>query len=254
MTAAVSKVESLRCNAKDFQEEFQVAWADVALQSSLLGESRKQLDAKLMEMKEVQYQLVFKDEELITLYEQQNKTTAEFALLRTQSANKTAETTESGPVALESERPARREKVVCGSGSDVSAPSTAAYSALLSERDEFRNRCEALILKYQCTLGLEEEAEQLRAKVADLEKTNASAKDTLVRGKREKRSTVAERLVNALVAELKEARDAHKRRNEAAEESWKRAAYTAAQLVTSLRHIMKVGDDAKKAADWLIDI
>lgn len=50
------------------------------------------------------------------------------------------------------------------------APSIAAHSALHAEHDEFKNRCEALMLGNQWMLGLAEEAKQLHAKVADMKK------------------------------------------------------------------------------------
>lgn len=109
------------------------------------------------------------------MYEQQYKTISELAQLRTHSANDTAKTTELVPVATEGEQSAKRAKVVRGSGSGVSAPSTAAYSALLAERDKLRSRCETVILGNQCMPCLAEEAKQLRAKVADTEKLNALA-------------------------------------------------------------------------------
>lgn len=82
---------------------------------------------------------------------------------------------------MEGEQLAKRAKVVRGLGSGESAPSTAAYSALLAERDKFRNHREVLILENQCIVGLMEETNQLRAKIADMKKINNSAKATFVK-------------------------------------------------------------------------
>lgn len=70
---------------------------------------------------------------------------------------------------MESEQPAERASVVHGSESGVSAPSTTAYSALLAERNESKNRCDALMVEKKSIQCLMEEAKQLRAKVANME-------------------------------------------------------------------------------------
>lgn len=138
--------------------------------------------------------------------------------MRTGSANKTAEKTEQESVAMKSERPAKNAKVVCGFGSDVRATSTAAHWAFFSERDKFKNRCEASMLENQYTPCLAEEGEQLRIKVADIEK-NASAKATPVNVERKKLLTVVKKRVNALEVELKAVQYAEPQNIEAAEES-----------------------------------
>lgn len=70
----------------------------------------------------------------------------------------------------ESVSPAKRAKGSSGSGDSLGAPSTAVYSALLTERNELKGRCEALMLENQIILWLVEEAKELRAKVAYIEK------------------------------------------------------------------------------------
>lgn len=102
LTAAISEVKRLCLNAMIFDEDLSVSRADVALQSSLLEENSKQLQAKLVKFNEAQSQLELKGVELITLYDQQAKTTAELTWLRTQNAIKTAETVELEFVVTES--------------------------------------------------------------------------------------------------------------------------------------------------------
>lgn len=57
---------------------------------------------------------------------------------------------------------------------------------------------------------------ELRAKVADIEEFNASAKSTPTKERSKKRSTVAETRVIALEAKLKQAQAARKRSNDEA--------------------------------------
>lgn len=89
---------------------------------------------------------------------------------RAQNANEAVGTTELGDVVTKSERLAKRAKVVPGSGSSAAAPSPAAYSALLSERDDFKIHCEALMCKKRSTPDLAEEARQVWAVLRILEK------------------------------------------------------------------------------------
>lgn len=104
----------------------------------------------------------------------------------------------------ESERPAERAKKVRKLESRLDAPSTVTYAALPSEHDEFKNHFKPLLLGSQCISGMTD-AIQLRAKVADTGKTNASAKTTFVKRRVKKRPIVAEERINALVGQLMEA-------------------------------------------------
>lgn len=117
-----------------------------------------------------------------------------------------AEMTELESVATESKRPAKRPKVVCGSESGVNAPLTTAYLALLAIRNEFMNRCEALMFEKRCIAGLAKETKWLRAKFADMEKSNALTKGTSVKRKRKYLLTVIKRRVKKLEAEWKGSR------------------------------------------------
>lgn len=55
-------------------------------------------------------------------------------------------------VVTKSKQPAIRATVVSGSRRGVGAPPIATYAAFLPERDEFKDRCKALMLVKQCIL------------------------------------------------------------------------------------------------------
>lgn len=77
------------------------------------------------------------------------------------------------------------------------------------------------------------ETKKQRAKVADIEKSNASSKSTATRRQSKKHSIVAEKRVIALEAELKEAQDAQKWSNDEANKTRKRANNAVAQFAES---------------------
>lgn len=83
------------------------------------------------------------------MYDQQTKATDDLTWLRTQHPNRTAETAEPESVATESERLAKRAKVVREAENSVGAPWSAAFSALLAERDMINNRFQALMFENQ---------------------------------------------------------------------------------------------------------
>lgn len=78
-------------------------------------------------------------------------------------------------VARACERPAKRAKMTRLCKETFSTPLIAAFSALLIERDDLENRCEVLTLKPQCIFGLVADTKNLREKLADCEKTDATA-------------------------------------------------------------------------------
>lgn len=124
-----------------------------------------------------------------------------------------------------------------------------AYSASLSERDEFMTCCEPLVPEHQCITGLAEEARELCAEVAGIEKGNTSAKSSPTWRQSRTRSTVSEKRVLALVVELKEAWDAQKRRFGAAKKSEKRATDVATQLAESARRLTEDEEKTKLATE-----
>lgn len=111
---------------------------------------------------------------------------------------KTPGTTEAKTVATGSKGYAKRTKVARSVDSGLGAPSFATRSSLSAERDELKCRCEELMLENQCTLDPAEEAKQLLAMVANIEKTNVFATVNTVKGRGTKRATVAVKHVTAL--------------------------------------------------------
>lgn len=118
--------------------------------------------------------------------------------LQTQTANKRSKSVEVESATKGSESSAKRAKVVRESEYCLGTPLIAAYSVLLAKHNEFKNCFEALMFKDQCIMSLAEEAKELRAKVADLYKSNALAKSNLSKGRSKKRPSVAEKGVIAL--------------------------------------------------------
>lgn len=147
-----------------------------------------------------------KEDEPIAMHGAQTKVVAELELLRMQAANKTSKSAEVHSPAKDGERPAKPTKVSRGSENSLEAPSIVAYSALLVERDEFKSRFEALVCENQCISRLLWELKELRANIADIEKSNAPAKSTPTKGQNKKRPAVAEKCVVALEAELRKPR------------------------------------------------
>lgn len=109
-------------------------------------EAREQLDAKIAKLREVQLPLQMKEDELITRHDAQTKVTVELKQLCTSTAHRTFESVEVHSAAKDGERPAKRVKVNRGSENSLGAPPTAAYSAFLAERGEFKSGFEALML------------------------------------------------------------------------------------------------------------
>lgn len=68
-------------------------------------------------------------------------------------------------VARNCERPNKRAKVTSQCEESSTTTSTAAFSALLAERESYRNHCEALMIKNQGISGLAAEAKTLLEKI-----------------------------------------------------------------------------------------
>lgn len=180
------------------------------------------------------------EDKLTTSYNEQTKTLAQQARLRTKNANKTTETAKFEFAAIESERPAKRTHVVCRTRNSLSVPSTAAHLALLAVFDNSKHRREVLVLENQRIPGLDKEAMQLCAKIAVLKKANASSRGTPARRGEKKHATVAKKHVVALEAGLKEAQNAQKQSTVAARESKKGAIGAAAQTARSFYVLRKL--------------
>lgn len=65
-----------------------------------------------------------------------------------------------------------------------SAPKTAAYLALLTERNELRNRCKELTLKTSSVYELAAKAKERRVKLTEYEIANTATKGTLANGQK----------------------------------------------------------------------
>lgn len=89
-------------------------------------------------------------------------------------------------------------------------PSTASNSTLLAERSELKHFCDAVVLEIQCSPGLVYEVWQLRVSVAGVKKATVSVRGASAKGKEKKWLPVAGKCVIALMANLKELRDALK--------------------------------------------
>lgn len=112
------------------------------------------------------------------------------------------------PVHEAFERPAKLAKATrwCKNFSDSS--STAAFSALFVEQDEFKSRCRALSLEKQRMLRLAAETKGLRVKVTKSGKIVAVMKNTS-KCRRNKRSTAASREMIPREAQVAQAVASH---------------------------------------------
>lgn len=111
-------------------------------------------------------------------------------------------------VTVACEPPTTRAKLLRQCKSFFTTFSTAAFLDPPAERDNFKSRSETLALEYQCMFGLALEAKELREMLADHEKPDAATKTTL-KGRRKRRATDAEKRMDALEAELTDAKAAH---------------------------------------------
>lgn len=157
-----------------------------------------------------------RDDKHTTMFDAQTCVAAEVEQMLTQTAKKTSKFVEVGSAAKEGERPATRAKLVLGWETSLEAPPAVTYTALFAERDESMNHYEELKRKNQCILSLAKQAKEQRLKVANIEKSNASAKSTSAKGGSRKRPTVAEKRVIALVAQLKDAQEGQKQSTDVA--------------------------------------
>lgn len=71
-------------------------------------EVQKQLDEKVVELKKARSRLEVREEDFITIHEQQTKVAAEREQLRKQTANKTSESVKEQTAVNEGERSAKR--------------------------------------------------------------------------------------------------------------------------------------------------
>lgn len=122
------------------------------------------------------------------------------------------------PGAVTCERLAKLAKITPLCEDFSTTLSTAAFLALLSKQNDFKNRCEASTLGTQFISSSVAEVEGEREKLADREKTVAAVK-TASRGCKKKRTTAADKRVVALEAELAKAIAVHERLGDVAARS-----------------------------------
>lgn len=130
------------------------------MHTSIRAESRERLDADVPVMKKAQSHMMLRKDKLTMLFGKRVSLTAEEARLQTQNAKKTSKATELKSAANKKDWLARRANAVRRAKNSFGGPSTAAYPALFEERDKFKTRYEASMLKNQCIQSLADKAIQ----------------------------------------------------------------------------------------------
>lgn len=153
------------------------------------------MNIRVTEVSALQEQLAPKNAALLQLYVKHVELTHESSCLKLQSA--TGDTVSKDPklIAVECESPAKRVNLMHRCKDSSATLSFMALSALLAERDESKNRCEALNLQNQCILGLAAEAKELSEKVSKPKKTVVAAKTTPKRSEKKQQSAANRRVV-----------------------------------------------------------
>lgn len=98
------------------------------------------------------------------------------------------------------ERPNNRVRVTHPSKESSTTTFSAACSALLTERENYKNCFEDLTIKKQCLSGLVAKTKELEDKLVDREKTDSASKTTLKGHK--KRATASDKRVATLEIKL----------------------------------------------------
>lgn len=104
------------------------------------------MDAQTVKVRELQERLVAKSVELSQLSAKHSELTNEFSHMISQLVAGATVSDDVKMVAGARERPARRAKLTCQCKESSPTSSTAAELALLTEKDELKNRCEVLTL------------------------------------------------------------------------------------------------------------
>lgn len=123
-----------------------------------------------------QEQLAAKGAELLQRSAKHVVLTVESSRLKLQSAAGFTVSEDLKLVAGARERPEKRAKETRRCKEAFAKPSTAAFLALLAERDGFETCCKELTLENQCTLEVAAEAKELHEKVAKHKEIDAAAK------------------------------------------------------------------------------
>lgn len=81
-------------------------------------------------------------------------------------------------VAGDCERPSKQVQMARWSKASSTTPFNAVFSALLAEREDYKNIFEALTIENQCIPGLASEAKEICKKLAELEKIDTASRAT----------------------------------------------------------------------------
>lgn len=155
----------------------------MALQLSLREATLKEMDACTSETAEIPEQLTPKGAELSQLTEKHRELSEKLNRMKTQNAADPTVVNDQKSVAGGCERPNKRAVMARQCKESSTTPSTAAFSALLADREDYKNCCEALTIENHCIPGLASEAKKLNKKLAKLEKVDTASK-AMPRGER----------------------------------------------------------------------
>lgn len=104
-------METLRLRAEKAEDKLSIAQTDTLLHSTLQEKARKQLDAKVVELEEVESWLDTREDELITVHDAQTKVGAELEQCRTQTASRASESVKVHSAAKDRGTPTKRANV-----------------------------------------------------------------------------------------------------------------------------------------------
>lgn len=107
------------------------------------------MNAQTSEMTALQEQLAAISVDSLQLSANHVEMTEEYRTVKLQSSAGVTVSDDPELVARACERLAKRTKMKCQRNDTSTATSTAAFSALLAEQDDFKNRCKALNLESQ---------------------------------------------------------------------------------------------------------
>lgn len=127
-------------------------------------------------MTELHERLVAKNAELLQLSAKESELTNELNRVKWQDETEATVPHDLKLVVGACERPKKHARPTHQLKEYFITPLTAAFLALLAEKDDFENCCVAVTLESQCTTELAAEAQELQEKLADSEKAEAGQK------------------------------------------------------------------------------
>lgn len=179
----------------------------VVLKTGLRVAGWEEMNAQIAEVAKLQEQLAVTVAELLQLLAKYGGLSDGLRVVRLQPAAGTTVSANLKSAAGRCERFAQSAKMTRPCKESSTTASKAAFSALLTERDDLKNCCEASTLENQRTSKYASETKELRRKLADRELTKALAKVTQ-KGRGRRHATAACMQVIALVTLLAEAKKA----------------------------------------------